>query len=61
MLSAAHAPALAEGFGSASSGVLYNPKRGVELENLLRLDDAARRRKTAVLTRGNIDVLLQEL
>jgi len=53
--------ARAEGFGSASSGVLYNPKRGVELENLLKLDEKARNRKASVLTRGNIDVLLQEL
>ena len=53
--------ALAEGFGSSTSGVLYNPKRGVELENLLQLDEKARNRKASVLTRGNIDVLLQEL
>lgn len=53
--------ARAEGFGSASSGVLYNPKRGVELENLLKLDEKARNRKASVLTRGNIDLLLQEL
>jgi hypothetical protein len=54
-------PALAEGFGSSTSGVLYNPQRGVELENLLKLDERSRNRKASVLTRGNIDVLLQEL
>lgn len=53
--------ARAEGFGSSASGVLYNPSRNVELENLLVLDEKARNRKASVLTRGSIDVLLQEL
>lgn len=53
--------ARAEGFGGASSGVLGNPRRGVELENLLALDERARNRSASVLTQGNIDVLLQEL
>ena len=33
----------------------------MELENLLVLDEKARNRKASVLTRGSIDVLLQEL
>ena len=53
--------ARAEGFGSSASGVFYNPSRNVELEKLLVLDEKARNRKASVLTRGNIDVLLQEL
>ena len=44
--------ARAEGFGSSASGVLYNPSRNVELENLLVLDEKARNRKASVLTRG---------
>jgi len=53
--------ARAEGFGSSASGVFYNPSRNVELEKLLVLDEKTRNRKASVLTRGNIDVLLQEL
>ena len=51
----------AEGFGSSTSAVVNQPKRGVEVETLLRLDEKARNRETSALTRGNIDILLQEL
>lgn len=38
-----------EGFGLVSSGVLYNSKRGVELENLLKFDEKVWNCKVSVL------------